>query len=227
VTRPPVVAIDGPAASGKGTLARRIAAELGFDHLDSGALYRAVALTVLRAGASPDDRTAAVGAALALDPARAAALQADPEIRSDATGSAASVVSAVPAVRAALFDAQRSFAAHPPGGRGAVIDGRDIGTVICADAPAKLFVTADTEIRARRRLGELQGRGVAAIFDSVLADMKERDRRDSQRATAPMVAAPDAFVLDTSRMTADEAFAAAMSHVRRALGLRSGFPGGA
>lgn len=219
MTRLPVVAIDGPAASGKGTLARRIAAELGYDHLDSGALYRAVALTVLRTGASPDDRTAAVGAALALGPARAAALQADPEIRSDATGSAASVVSAVPEVRTALFDAQRSFAASPPGGRGAVIDGRDIGTVICPDAPAKLFVTADTEIRARRRLGELQGRGVPAIFDSVLADMKERDRRDSQRATAPMVAAPDAFVLDTSRMTADEAFVAAMSFVRRALGL--------
>lgn len=219
MTATPVVAIDGPAASGKGTLARRIAADLGFDHLDSGALYRAVALTVLRAGAAPDDRTAAIGAALALGPARAAALQADPEIRSDATGSAASVVSAVPEVRAALFEAQRSFAANPPGGRGAVIDGRDIGTVICPDAPAKLFVTADTEIRARRRLGELQGRGVPAIFERVLADMKERDRRDSQRATAPMVAAPDAFVLDTSLMSADEAFAAAMSHVRRTLGL--------
>jgi len=217
--RRPVVAIDGPAASGKGTLARRIAADLGFDHLDSGALYRAVALLTIRAGAAPDDPTAAIAAARSLDPARAAALLADPAIRADATGSQASVVSAVPEVRAALLDAQRTFATRPPGGRGAVIDGRDIGTVICPDAPAKLFVMADTEIRARRRLGELRERGVPAIFDGVLADMKERDRRDSQREIAPMVVAQDAFVLDTSLMTADEAFAVAMSHVRRALRL--------
>jgi CMP/dCMP kinase len=215
--RTPVIAIDGPAASGKGTLARRIAATLGFDHMDSGALYRAVALTVLRNGTPPEDTAAAIAAARALDPARAAAMQSDPAIRSDTTGTAASVVSAVPEVRAALLDAQRNFAAHPPGGRGAVIDGRDIGTVISPDAVAKLFVTADPEIRARRRLGELQGQGVAAIFDDVLADMKERDRRDSQKAISPMVAAPDAFVLDTSRMSADEAFAAALSFVRRAL----------
>jgi len=215
--RTPVIAIDGPAASGKGTLARRIAAALDFDHLDSGALYRAVALTVLQSGNLAEDAGAAIAAARALDPARAATLLADPAIRSDATGTAASVVSAVPEVRAALLDAQRNFAAHPPGGRGAVIDGRDIGTVISPDAVAKLFVTADPEIRARRRLGELQGRGVAAIFDDVLADMKERDRRDSQRAISPMAAASDAFVLDTSRMSVDEAFAEALSFVRRAL----------
>jgi len=217
-SRPIVIAIDGPAASGKGTLARRIAARLGFAHLDSGTLYRAVALSVMRAGHDPADAGAATSAALALDPAHTALLS-DPEIRTDATGAAASKVSAVPAVRAALLDFQRQFAANPPGGQGAVIDGRDIGTVVCPDADVKLFVTAETGVRAARRLRELQGRGIPANYEAVLADMKERDARDSQRAVAPLKVAAGAFVLDTSDLDAEQAFEAALSIVRRETGL--------
>ncbi|WP_044564387.1 d(CMP) kinase, partial [Azospirillum sp. B4] len=152
-----IVAIDGPAASGKGTLARRLAATLGFAHLDTGALYRAVGLTLLRAGHAPDDVGAAIAAAQGLDAATVLPLMNDPALRQDAVAVAASKVSVVPAVRAALLDFQRDFAHHPPGGapgtvaRGAVLDGRDVGTVVCPDAPAKLCVTADVEVRARRR----------------------------------------------------------------------------
>ena len=205
-----IIAIDGPAAAGKGTLARRLAEHLGLAYLDTGLLYRAVGVAVLRSGGDPDDPVAAADSARALDPA----LFADPELRLDTAGQAASKVAAVPAVRAALLDFQRRFAHNPPAGtNGVVLDGRDIGTVVCPDAPVKLFVTASVEKRADRRLRELQERGVAAIQEAVLQDMKDRDARDSQRSVAPLVAAPDAYLLDTTDLDADQAFAAALSYV--------------
>ncbi|MFC7333953.1 (d)CMP kinase [Rhodocista pekingensis] len=217
---PRVIAIDGPAASGKGTLARRLAAALGFAHLDTGGLYRAVGLTLRRAGQDPADAGLAAQAAAALTPGDIAGLMADPELRSEATAQAASLVSVVPAVRQALLDFQRDFAARPPvladgtPARGAVLDGRDIGTVVCPGAPAKLYVTATVEVRAERRLKELQGRGAVAIYADVLKDMKDRDARDSQRAVAPLKPAADAYLLDTSSLDADQAFDAAMTFVR-------------
>jgi len=220
VNGPAVVAVDGPAASGKGTLSRRIAQTLGFAHLDTGALYRAVALTVLRGGADPQDGMAAASTALTLSAEEIGHLLADPELRSDATAAAASKVSAIPAVRSALLEFQRRFAAHPPDladgrpARGAVLDGRDIGTVICPEAPAKLYVTASPEVRAERRFRELQSKGEPAIYADVLKDMKDRDARDSQRAFAPLVQAADAYFLDTSAMDADRAFTAAMAFIR-------------
>ena len=205
-----IIAIDGPAAAGKGTLARRLAEHLGLAYLDTGWLYRAVGVAVLRSGGDPDDPVAAADSARALDPA----LFADPELRLDTAGQAASKVAAVPAVRAELLDFQRRFAHNPPAGtNGVVLDGRDIGTVVCPDAPVKLFVTASVEKRADRRLRELQERGVAAIQEAVLQDMKDRDARDSQRSVAPLVAAPDAYLLDTTDLDADQAFAAALSYV--------------
>ncbi|WP_114393255.1 (d)CMP kinase [Oleisolibacter albus] len=217
-----VIAIDGPAASGKGTLARRIAATLGFAHLDTGGLYRAVGLVRLRQGGDPADAVAAAVAARSLTPDSIGTLTADPALRADETARAASVVSAVPAVRAALLDFQRDFARTPPAGAaGAVLDGRDIGTVVCPDAPAKLFVTATTEVRAERRLKELLGRGIGAIYADVLKDMLDRDARDSQRAVAPLVPAADAFLLDTSSLDAEQAFDAAMTFIRS----RPGFSG--
>lgn len=205
-----IVAIDGPAASGKGTLARRLAAHLGLAYLDTGLLYRAVGLAVLRAGGDPENATAAAAAAAALDPAQLA----DPELRLDHVGAAASKVAAIPAVRQALLAFQRRFAEQPPGGAtGAVLDGRDIGTVVCPDADAKLFVTASLEKRAERRYKELLGRGAATIQEAVLQDMKERDARDSRRSVAPLVPAPDAFFLDTTELDADQAFAAALGYI--------------
>ncbi|MBB6253487.1 (d)CMP kinase [Nitrospirillum iridis] len=210
-----IVAIDGPAASGKGTLARRLASTLGYAHLDTGALYRAVGLTLLRAGHAPDDARAAIAAASALDAATVLPLMNDPALRQDAVAVAASKVSVVPEVRAALLDFQRDFAHRPPhGAKGAVLDGRDVGTVVCPDAPAKLYVTADVEVRARRRLSELRNTGAEAIYEAVLEDMKVRDARDSQRAVAPLKPAVDAFLLDTSMMDADQAFVAAMDFIR-------------
>jgi cytidylate kinase len=214
VASSPIIAIDGTAASGKGTIARRVAMAFGFDHLDTGALYRAVGLAVLRSGGDPADAEAAGRAAQALRPGDIGGLIGDPALRSEETGAAASRVAAVPAVRTALLDFQRGFAAHPPRGRGAVLDGRDIGTVVCPDADAKLFVTADVEVRAGRRLKELLDRGTPAIYAAVLEDMKERDARDSQRAVAPLRPAADAFLLDTSSLDADQAFEAAMAFIR-------------
>ena len=216
--RTPVVAVDGPAASGKGTLARRLAFMLGFDHLDTGSLYRAVGLGVLRGGGDPADAAAAARAARGLRPGDLGPLLADPELRADGTASAASKVAAVPEVRAALLEFQQDFARRPPHGRGAVLDGRDTGTVVCPGADAKLFVTADVEVRAERRLKELLERGVPAIYAAVLEDMKERDARDSQRAVAPLRAASDALVLDTSSLDAEQAFRAALSFIHSKLG---------
>ncbi|MBL6598678.1 MAG: (d)CMP kinase [Alphaproteobacteria bacterium] len=205
-----IIAIDGPAASGKGTVARRIAAHLNYAYLDTGSLYRAVALSVLRGGGDPGDADIAAEHARTLDPA----LTEDPEIRSAASGAAASKVAAVPAVRAALLAFQRDFAANPPGGlAGAVLDGRDIGTVVCPEAARKIFVIADVEIRATRRFKELLGRGEAAIYARVLADLRERDERDGSRADAPMRQAEDAMLLDTSHLDPDQAFESARAFV--------------
>jgi cytidylate kinase len=214
-----IVAVDGPAASGKGTLARRLAERFGFSHLDSGKLYRATASLVLEAGADPADPDAAVTAARRVSPA----VLGDPVLSSEAVARASSILSAFPAVRAELLAMQRDFAAHPPvlagelEPRGAVIDGRDIGTVVCPDAAVKLFVTASPEMRAERRVKELRERGAPAIYDDVLRDMKERDARDSGRRVAPLAAAPDAVTIDTTGLDADQVFEQASDIIARAL----------
>lgn len=205
-----IIAIDGPAAAGKGTLARRLAAELGYDYLDTGLIYRAVGMNVVRAGFDPADTARAAEAACALEPEDLSA----GDLRTDEAALAASKVAVIPAVRAALLEFQRRFAARPPGGKGAVLDGRDIGTVVCPDAPIKLFVTASLEKRAERRVKELLQRGLAAIPSTVLAEMRERDERDSKRAVAPLIPACDAVVLDTSDLDADAAFDAAVAFIR-------------
>jgi cytidylate kinase len=205
-----IIAIDGPAAAGKGTLARRLADHFDLALLDTGLLYRAVGMNLVRAGADPDDAAKAAEAARNLKPED---LEAG-DLRDDAAADAASRVSAVPDVRAALLDFQRSFATEPPGGtRGAVLDGRDIGTVVCPDAESKLFVTASPEVRAERRYLELRERGLDAIHGRVLADMKERDARDSERTVSPLEPAKDAFLLDTSDLDADQVFAAALDFI--------------
>lgn len=209
-----IIALDGPAASGKGTLAKRLASHFGFAHLDTGKLYRAVGLAVLQAGEDPEDAVAAERAATALAPSDLD----NPALSGDDAAVAASKVAAIPAVRAALLAFQRRFAESPPGGAaGAVIDGRDIGTVVCPDAPAKLFVTAGLEIRAERRHKELLGRGETSIYARVLQDLTERDERDSNRAVSPLLAANDAIVLDTSTLGPDAAFAAALAYVEKRL----------
>jgi cytidylate kinase len=191
-----IIAVDGPAASGKGTLSKKLAAHYGLRHLDTGLLYRAVAKAMLDAGHRPDDPAKFDEAALK---------------RHD-VGEAASIVSAIPEVRAALFDLQRAFAASPSG---AVLDGRDIGTVICPDADVKLFVTASPEIRARRRFKELQDRGEGVNEADVLADIRKRDERDRSRAAAPLTQAADAHVLDTSALDIANAYQAALRIVER------------
>jgi cytidylate kinase len=209
-----IVAVDGPSASGKGTLARRLAAALDFAYLDTGLLYRAVGAAVLAAGGDPAEPGAAVAAARNLDPAALdPALDLAP-LRREAIGQAASLVAPIPEVRAALLDHQRRFAAAPPGGKaGAVLDGRDIGTVVCPRAEVKIFVTASLEARAERRHKELLERGEASIYARVLAEMRERDRRDSDRAAAPLKPAADAEILDTTEMDAEEAFRTALAIV--------------
>ncbi len=201
----PVIAIDGPAAAGKGTLARRLAAALGLPYLDTGLLYRAVGRLVLDAGANPADPEAAENAARAL---RSADLDRS-DLRGPVADAAAASVAAIPAVRAALLDFQRGFG-HT---RGAVLDGRDIGTVIFPDAPAKLFVTASLPERAHRRWLELRDRGIAADEATVEAEMLARDTRDAPN----MRQAPDAFVLDTTKLDAEAAFALALAQVRTRL----------
>lgn len=212
----PVIAIDGTAASGKGTLARKVADMLDMAYLDTGLLYRYVGIEGLRRGLDLDDGEALADLARTLDPA---ALD-DPELRSDRAGPAASLAGRHPAVRQALFDMQRDFAHNPPplpDGRaasGAVLDGRDIGTVICPDAPVKLYVTAQTETRADRRHKELQSRGISVSYEAVLADMLERDRRDAGRDTAPMKPADDALIIDTTDMDIGQVLEKAMDFIR-------------
>lgn len=206
-----VIALDGPAAAGKGTLARKLAAHFGYAYLETGLLYRAVGIRVLRQGADPAESEAAVAAAKALT---AEDLEDEAKLRSDEAANAASLVAAIPEVRKVLVNFQRDFAARPPGGAGgAVIDGRDIGTVVCPGAEIKFFVTASLEARANRRLKELRERGIAGIPSRVLRDMQDRDARDSQRDTAPLRMADDAILLDTTELTADEAFAAALKSI--------------
>ena len=209
-----IIAIDGPAAAGKGTLARRLAEHFGLATLDTGLLYRAVGMKLVRNGQDTDDpATAAPAAALAAETLTAQDLEAD-DLRIDTAADAASRVSAFPAVRAALLEFQRSFAANPPdGAKGAVLDGRDIGTIVCPDADHKLFVTASAEVRAERRFKELRERGLDVIHGRVLADMKERDTRDSHRTVSPLEPAKDAFLLDTSDLDADQVFAAALKFI--------------
>jgi CMP/dCMP kinase len=205
-----IVAIDGPAAAGKGTLARRLAAHFDFAFLDTGLLYRATALHLIETGRGAEDLAAAEAAARRVN----AADLADPRLRGEAVAQLASAVAVIPAVRAALLQFQRDFAASPPAGKaGAVLDGRDIGTVVCPAAAAKVYVTASQEERARRRAKELRESGVEAIYGAVLQDMQDRDARDSQRRTAPLRPADDAFVLDTTDLDADAAFAAARDYV--------------
>ncbi len=210
-----VIAVDGPAASGKGTLARKLAAHYGFAYLDTGSLYRAVGHAVTSAGHDPADETAAVAAARNLDLSNID----ERAIRTAEAGAAASIVAAMPAVRAAILDLQRNFAHNPPNGlRGAVLDGRDIGTVVCPDAKAKLFVTARPEIRARRRWLELNNSGSGITEAQVLEDIRERDRRDAERAASPMKPADDAHLLDTSDLSIEAAFGAAVAIIDKALG---------
>ncbi len=200
-----IIAVDGPAASGKGTIARALATHFGLPHLDTGLLYRAVGLAVLRHGADPFSAADALAAC-----GFSEAMLHDPELRSEAASQTASAVSAHPEVRAALLDRQRAFAAQPGG---AVLDGRDIGTVIAPDAPAKLFVTAAPEVRARRRHAELAARGLQVSEEAVLHDIAARDARDAGRSTAPLRQADDAALLDTSNMTIEVAVREAIALV--------------
>jgi cytidylate kinase len=199
-----IIAIDGPAASGKGTLAKRLAEHLGVPYLDTGLLYRAVARDVVASGRNLEDIAAAIVAAKAVD----ARSLGDPGLRGPLAGDAASIVAKIPDVRAALLDYQRNFARNAE--RGAVLDGRDIGTVVCPDAHIKIFVTASDEERARRRHLEHQGRGETVSYERVLEDLRRRDARDSGRSIAPLEAAADALHLDTTTLDPDQAFNAVL-----------------
>ena len=209
-----IIAIDGPAASGKGTLGKRLAHHYGYRHLDTGVIYRAVAQALLELGADLTDEARAVAVALELDPEKFG----NPVLKTQKVGEAASVVSAIPKVREALINFQRQFAADPPG---AVLDGRDIGTVICPDADVKIFVVADPHIRAHRRTLEALARGEQADEAAVLADILKRDERDRNRAAAPLKAAPDAVLLDNSQLDIESGVRAAIDIVEA---VRAGRP---
>ena len=203
-----IIAVDGPTASGKGTIAKALAAHFGLPHLDTGLLYRAVGRQVALNGGNPDDPADALVACAFPD-----SLLDDPELRSEASGGLASRVSVHPGVRQALYERQRAFATQPGG---AVLDGRDIGTVIAPEAPAKLFVVASVSARAERRFKEMQAQGRAVALADIAADLEARDARDRSRAEAPLVAAADAVLLDTSDLNRDEAIAAAIAIVTKA-----------
>ena len=206
-----IIAVDGSAASGKGTLAKRLAAHFDLAHLDTGGLYRALALCLMRQRISAEtaEETVAAAAIADLD----LRLIDDPVIRDDAVAHMASVIAAMPAVRAGFLRLQRDFASTPPVGSGAILDGRDIGSVVLPDAPIKFFVDADIEIRARRRTNELQAAGQSVMFRDVLADMQARDARDRGRIIAPLRAVEDAKQINTSDMDADQVFVAAIAYI--------------
>lgn len=216
-----VIAIDGPAAAGKGTLGKQLAQTFDFAHLDTGALYRGTALAAIEAGLDPeadDFADRATQCAASLDPA----ILNSPDLRRDEVGQMASKVAVIQPVRDALLAFQRNFAAKPPGGkRGAVLDGRDVGTVICPDASLKFFVTASDEARARRRFDELAAKDPSTDYDIVLADLIARDKRDSERAAAPLSQAPDAVLLDTTELDIEAALKAALQICAARLGLKS------
>jgi cytidylate kinase len=212
-----IIAIDGPAASGKGTLGRRLAEHFGFAHLDTGLLYRAVARVLLDRGFALADREAAARVALTLDVSHLD----DPRLRGAEMGEAASVISAYQPVRDALLAFQRGFAGQPPG---AVLDGRDIGTVVCPHADVKLFITATPEERARRRHQEVLSRGETVAYETILADIRRRDERDINRSTAPLKPAADSILLDTTHFDADAAFRAALDLVSGRGGSKSPLP---
>jgi CMP/dCMP kinase len=210
-----IIAIDGPAASGKGTLGKRLAKHYGYRHLDTGVIYRAVAKALLDAGADLSNEMLAVSAALELDPEKFG----NPALKTQEVGAAASVVSAIPGVRQVLLNFQRRFAEDPPG---AVLDGRDIGTVICPNADVKIFVVADAKVRARRRTLEARARGEDADEAAVLADILRRDERDQNRATAPLRRAEDAHVLDNSNLDIEAGVRAAIAIVDAVRAAREG-----
>lgn len=203
-----IIAVDGPTASGKGTIAKALSEHFGLPHLDTGLLYRAVGRQVALEGGNPDDASDALRATGFPD-----GLLEDPELRTEETGGLASRVSVHPVVRQALFDRQRAFALQPGG---AVLDGRDIGTVIAPDAEAKLFITASVSARAQRRFREMHERGVPVTLLEIEDDLRRRDERDSNRAAAPLVPAPDAMIIDTSSLNREEAIAAAIAAVEEA-----------
>jgi cytidylate kinase len=209
-----IIAIDGSAASGKGTLAKSLARQLGYDYLDTGALYRAVGLSLIKAGVNPDNivENQAIDIAKSLD----LNLTNSPLIRDDRVADMASRVAAITPVRAALLDLQRRFAATPQSGRGAILDGRDIGTVVLPSADLKLFIDAAIETRAKRRTKELHDAGESAMFRDVLADMQARDKRDRTRSVAPLRAADDAITIDTTTMDAAAVLALALTYVETA-----------
>ena len=219
----PVIAIDGTAASGKGTLCRRLGKTLGFAVLDTGKLYRLIGMRVLNKGIDPQDEDAVTQIAQSLQTGLSLDELSDPQLQSDEAGTMASITGQYAGVRQALLDFQRHFAAHPPeiagigAAKGAILDGRDIGTVIAPDADVKIFVTADLQIRAKRRYKELQSKGIPVTYDAVFEDMKARDVRDSSRSSAPMLPAEDAHQIDTSDMTIDQAFDKAISIINDAL----------
>ncbi len=207
---PLTIAIDGPASSGKGTLARRLAEHLGFAYLDTGSIYRAVGLKLIYSGKDPYDKRTACEAARTLSEHDLS----NPRLRQERIGKAASIISAIPEVRAILLDYQREFAKNP---KGAVLDGRDIGTVVCPDADLKIFITASLETRAQRRHRELQGENIEVVYESVLQDLRERDERDATRSVAPLVPADDAVIIDTSNLDAKEVFAQVLGIVEEKL----------
>lgn len=204
-----IIAIDGPTASGKGTLSKRIAAHFGLPHLDTGLLYRAVGRQVMLNGGNPDNPDDALAAAAFPED-----LLDDPALRDEATGNLASRASVHPQLRQALFERQRAFAMQDGG---AVLDGRDIGTVIAPDADVKLFITASVAARAQRRFLEMRKRGISITLDEIAADLERRDARDTSRKDAPLIAAPDAVVIDTSEMGIDDAFAAALAAIEQVI----------
>lgn len=218
MTTSKIIAIDGPAASGKGTLARELAEALNFAHMDTGALYRAVGYEVLKAGGEPENETDALaGCKILAEKLEGSDPLSNPDLRTDESGNAASKVAVIQSVRDALITIQRNFAQNPAARyEGAILDGRDIGTVICPDAPLKLYVTANMEIRAERRTKELQSKGLDVTNRAVLEDMRARDARDSGRKAAPLRPAEDAIVIDTSNLDQAEMLEIAIEYAKKA-----------